>query len=209
VSLVDTWMHAHEINIQAYSGSGGAVVARPAGGIHRTVVPAGIFPCGDRHVLISCVSLGDWGRLAEAMGRPELATDPRYDTNEHRVEHRDEVIDIVKSWLAGIGDHERALELLSQHQVASALILTVAEAMEHPHNLARQAVRTVSDELWGEWTIPGVPIRLASVPEALPLFPRELGADNAEVLGEVLGLDEQEVGALTADGVLQQNLSTS
>jgi crotonobetainyl-CoA:carnitine CoA-transferase CaiB-like acyl-CoA transferase len=136
------------------------------------------------------------------MGVPELATDCRYDTNERRVQRRGEVLALINGWLARFADHNEVLEILGRFDVASALVLTVPEAIAHPHNRSRRAVRTVDDELWGQITIPGVPIRMASVGEELRLAARELGADNAGVLSEVLGLNADEIDEMTADEVL-------
>jgi crotonobetainyl-CoA:carnitine CoA-transferase CaiB-like acyl-CoA transferase len=65
----------------------------------------------------------------------------------------------------------------------------------------------VPDEVWGEITIPGVPIRFASVPVDLPLAARELGADNAAVLTGLLGYDPAAVEVLRATGVLRTDPS--
>jgi CoA:oxalate CoA-transferase len=202
VSLLDTYLGCHEINIQAYSGSDGHVVPGPTGNSHPTVCPAGIFPCGTGSVFIACVSPGDWPRLAAAMGRAELGDDPRYATNEERVARRGEVIDMLQTWLDDCGTVDGAVVALQAEGVACAPILTVPEAISHPHNIVRRAVRTVSDPKWGQITIPGMPIRFASVPNERELTAPELGADNDAVLRRVLGLDAAALADLRARGAL-------
>jgi crotonobetainyl-CoA:carnitine CoA-transferase CaiB-like acyl-CoA transferase len=200
VSLLDTYVSCHEINLQAWSGSGGTVVPGPG---TATVCPIGMFRCGGSWLFLACVSPPEWGRLAAAMGRPELADDPRYATNEDRVRHRDEVLAAVNGWLDAVGDPDEVVERLDAAGVVAAKVLTVPEAARHPHLLARRAVRTVPDEVWGEITIPGVPIRFASVPDDRALEARNLGADNASVLTGLLGYDPVEVEALETGGVLR------
>lgn len=202
VSLLDTYFHCHEINIQAFTGSDGAVVPRPSGGRHPTVCPAGLFACGPGYVFIACVSPGDWGRLCSAMERPELAQDPAYADNEARVTNADAVHALIEDWLAAAGDPHTAAERLSDHGVASAPILTVAEAIVHPHNLQRRAVRTVDDERWGQITIPGLPIRFANHPDELILDTHELGQDNEAVLARLLDLGSDEITDLYEVGAL-------
>lgn len=202
VSLLDTYFHCHEINIQALTGSEGEVVPRPAGGRHPTVCPAGLFACRDAYVFIACVSPADWPRLCEAISRPDLAHDPRYATNEDRVAHADEVHQLIEAWLDQIGDHYDAVEHLGGHGVASAPVLSVAEAIQHPHNIERRAVRTVPDERWGQITLPGMPIRFANHPEELELHAHELGQDNRAVLTRLLGLTAEQISDLESRGII-------
>jgi CoA:oxalate CoA-transferase len=206
VSLLDTYVSCHEINLQAWSGSRGEIVPGP-GTSGQTVCPIGMFRCGGSYVFVACVSPPEWGRLAAAMGRPELTDDPRYATNEDRVRHRDEVLGVLEAWLAEVGDPDVVVARLEAAGVVAAKVLTVPEAARHPHLVARRAVRTVPDDVWGEITIPGVPIRFASVPVDLPLAARELGADNTAVLTGLLGYDPAAVEVLRATGVLRTDPS--
>jgi crotonobetainyl-CoA:carnitine CoA-transferase CaiB-like acyl-CoA transferase len=202
VSLLDTYVGCHEINIQAFDGSAGSIVPGPSGATHPTVCPAGMFACGDSWILIVCVSTDDWPRLTRAIGRPELGSEPRYATNEARVAHADEVIALIEGWLATCADVVQAVTVMEAHAVACAPVLSVSEAMDHPHNRTRRAVRTVPDERWGTITIPGVPIRMASAPEA-DLAARDLGADNDEVLRRVAGYSPEQIASLRDRGVLR------
>jgi crotonobetainyl-CoA:carnitine CoA-transferase CaiB-like acyl-CoA transferase len=203
VSLLDTYLHSHEINIQEHSGSRGAIDPGPAGTNPPPVSPGGFYRCGDRWLFLACVADEDWRRLAAAMERPELGTDPRYSTNGDRVARNDELQAMVASWISGLGDPAVANELLDRHGVCAEIVYSVGEAMRHPHNLARRGVRTVPDEVWGEVTIPGVPIRFASVPEEADLRAHELGADTRAVLTDVLELSDEAIDELYANGVVK------
>jgi crotonobetainyl-CoA:carnitine CoA-transferase CaiB-like acyl-CoA transferase len=203
VSLLDTYLHSHEINIQEYSGSRGAIDPGPAGSNPPPVSPGGFYRCGERYIFIACVADDDWRRLATAMGRSELGTDPRYLTNGDRVAHNDELQKLVSEWVASIGKPAEVTDLLDRHGVCAEIVYSVAEATRHPHNLARRGVRTVPDDVWGEITIPGVPIRFASVPVERDLRAHELGADTREVLSEVLSMDEATIDGLYAAGVVK------
>lgn len=202
VSLIDTYINAHEINIQALTGSDGAVVPESAANRHKTVCPTGMFRSGESYVFIAVVSEGDWPRLCKAMNRPELIDDPRVATNEDRVENADFVYEAIEQWLDEIGDNQRAVEIMIEQEVAAAPILTVAEAIDHPHNVARRAVRTVKDDAWGEITIPGMPIRFAGYPDELPLRSEDLGESSAPVLKELLGYSNDEIRSLAVDGAV-------
>ncbi|RLA43364.1 MAG: hypothetical protein DRR06_12275 [Gammaproteobacteria bacterium] len=76
------------------------------------------------------------------------------------------------------------------------------EAMEHPHFVERRVVRKVSDRCFGEIDIPGMPLRFSKFPEELPLESPFLGEHNQAILGDLPGMNTDEVDALTAQGVL-------
>jgi crotonobetainyl-CoA:carnitine CoA-transferase CaiB-like acyl-CoA transferase len=205
VSLLDTYLHSHEINIQEYSGSRGAIEPGPAGSNPPPVAPGGFYLCGDRWVLIACVADEDWRRLSAAIGRPELGTDPRYASNTLRVEHHVELQRLVADWVTSVGDPRAVMARLDELGVCAEIVYSVAEAVHHPHNVTRRGVRTVPDDVWGEITIPGVPIRVASVPEEPDLRAHELGADTRTVLRDLLGKDDLAVDDLVAAGVVHEH----
>lgn len=208
VSLLDTYLHSHEINIQEYSGSRGAIDPGPPGSNPPPVAPGGFFRCGERYVFLTCVADEDWHRLCGAMGRPELALDARYLTNADRVARHEELQRLVGDWVAGIGDPYALNELLEQHGVGAEIVYSVGEAIRHPHNVARRGVRTVPDDVWGEITIPGVPIRFASVPAEADLRAEELGASTRAVLTDVLGMPPAAIDELYATGIVKGGEAT-
>ena len=141
VSLLDTYLHSHEINIQEHSGSRGAIDPGPAGSNPPPVSPGGFYLCAGRYIFVACVADEDWRRMATAMGRPELGHDDRYLTNTRRVEHDDELQALVREWIGGFDDPAAVTALLDEHGVCAEVVYSVGEAMRHPHNLARRGVR--------------------------------------------------------------------
>lgn len=202
VSLLDSYFHCHEINVQAYSGSGGAIRPTRSGSHHSAVCPFGIFRAPDGYVLVAVPVNHHWPDLCEAMGRPDLAADPRYATNAARCERRPEVDALLEGWLAGVGSVDAAIRVLEAHRVPVAPILSVADAVHHPHLRERRTVRTVTDRVWGELDIPGFPLRFSAFPDELPLEAPFLGEHNREVLSALLGRSPQDHERLVADGVL-------
>lgn len=201
VSLLDSYIACHEINIQAFAGSDGAVVPGPTGSTHPTVVPCGIFTVRGVHVFIACVNPIDWSRLAAAMDRPELGEHPDFRTNADRVVLKETIFAMIDDWLSGFADVDDAIAVLDRHGVACCRILSVPEAIAHPHNIARRAVRTVADDRWGSITLPGMPIRLVSATEP-ELRAEELGESSVDVLREINGYDDERIAALVASGAV-------
>ena len=141
--------------------------------------------------------------LCDAMGMPELATDPRFATAPKRVENQAEAIRIIQDWLDRTPDDE-ALERMDQHQVPVAPVLSVGEAMQHPHLRQRGTVRTVPDPIVGQIELPGLPLRFSAFPDGIPVQAPLLGSIISEVLENHLGYSAQRVKELEAQGILVQ-----
>ncbi len=201
ISLLDSYFHSHEINVQAYSGSGGKIVPQRAGHHHYAAAPLGLFKCQDGY-LFMVVMARQWGLLCEAMGRVDLAESPEFDTNMKRVERKDELVEIIEGWLSNY-KRDDALKLLEDLHIPVAPVLSVPEAMAHPHLIEREVVRTISDRGYGDLQIPGVPLRFSEFPEKLDLQAPYLGEYNREVLGDILGMSDADIDALANAGVIK------
>jgi crotonobetainyl-CoA:carnitine CoA-transferase CaiB-like acyl-CoA transferase len=202
ISLLDSYFHCHEVNIQIYSATKGEVEPTRSGSHHYAVCPLGLFKGKDRYMFIIALD-HQWPHLCKAMGRPELVDDPRYDTNVKRTEKIGEVAAIIEEWLAGTPDDEAALRRLEECRVPCAPVLSIAEAVAHPHLRERQTIRRIEDRILGELDIPGMPLRFSEFPRLLDLEAPLLGEHNADVLGRHLGYEAGKIAELEAAGVLQ------
>jgi crotonobetainyl-CoA:carnitine CoA-transferase CaiB-like acyl-CoA transferase len=97
-----------------------------------------------------------------------------------------------------------SVETLRSHRVPVAPVLSVREAMEHPHLIARGTVRTVNDPILGEFKIPGFPLRFSDYPEELEFDAPMLGEHNASILEQYLGYTPVRVIELEDSGVLHR-----
>jgi len=201
VSLLDAYFHCHEVNVQMYSGSGGEIEPTRSGQHHFAVAPLGLFQGKTTQIVIIAL-VNQWQNLCAAIGRPELADDPRFAKNDQRVENMEELIEIIESWLASMLSDEESIRILQEHRVPVAPMLSVAEAMAHPHLKERNTIRTVSDRAFGDVEIPGMPLRFSQFPDLLPLEAAFLGEDNEQILGDVLGYEGSRIGELRSQGVL-------
>jgi crotonobetainyl-CoA:carnitine CoA-transferase CaiB-like acyl-CoA transferase len=202
VSLLDSYFHCHEMSIEAWSGSEGDINPTRMGSHHYGVCPFGVYEAPDGFIFITAPADKEWARLCGAIGRPELADDPHFATNSARCERVPEVVAIVEEWLARQDSTEAALAILERERVPVAPILSIEEAMNHPHLRARGTARTVTDRVWGSIDIPGFPLRFGGFPDTLPLEASFLGEHNREVLGELIGVGDAELDSLSESGVL-------
>jgi len=201
ISLLDCYFHQHEVNVQAYSASDGKIVPRRAGSHHYAVAPTGIFRGPEGYIMILAL-LHQWPVLCKAMGREDLIKDERFKTNELRVANLQELVALIEGWLQGFPTDAAAIAALQVVRVPVAPILTVPQAIAHPHHRARGTVRTVSDRMLGEFDIPGMPLRFSAHPELPELQAPFLGEHNGEILTGLLGYDAARVAELERAGVL-------
>jgi CoA:oxalate CoA-transferase len=136
------------------------------------------------------------------MGMPELADDARFKDARARRDNNGEIKVLIEGWLQGFDTRESALAALERQRVPCAPVLTLNEAMAHPHLRARGTVRQVADPQLGAFAIPGPPVRFSRWPERTNLRADLLGAHNEKVLKELAGLSDAEIAALYDEGVL-------
>jgi crotonobetainyl-CoA:carnitine CoA-transferase CaiB-like acyl-CoA transferase len=202
VSLLDSYFGYHEINVAIHTATNGEVKPHRAGLHHFAVSPIGVFKCKIGYVLI-IVLPNNWARFCEALLRPELATDPRFADNTARMKNRDALNAIIEERLTAFPDATAAAaEFSGKFHVPVAPILSVEEAVKHPHMIERETVRTVTDPVFGTFQVPGMPLRFSGYPRHPDLRAAYLGEHNVDVLTRYAGLSEGEVRQLERDGTL-------
>lgn len=207
ISLLNAYFHAHELNVQIYSASGGATEPKRGGSHHYAVCPLGLFKGRERYMFIIALPR-QWERLCEVIGRPELAEDPELDTNEKRLANQERVIRMIEDWIATQPSDDDAIAALEKARVAVAPVLSIAEAVNHEHHRFQRTVRTIQDPVFGSLDVPGMPLRFSDFPDELPLEADHLGQHNEAVLTGKLGMSAAEVAALEREGVLVQDANT-
>ena len=203
LSLLDTYAHYHEASFQMYSLSKGAISPTRSGAHSWYASPAGVFKGRERYFILIAPLEQHWSKLCEAMGRPDMARDPRFTDNETRMKNLNALVDTIEGWIRSQPSDDAALETLKAHHVPVAPILSVPEALQHPHLRQRGTVRTVHDRLLGDLEVPGFALRFSDFPAPLELQAPLLGEHNAEILTEWLGYSPDQVRELERKGILR------
>ena len=203
ISLLDTYFHYHEAAVETYSLSKGAISPTRSGLHSWYAVPAGLFKAKDRYLIIIAPLDHQFAGLCRAMNRPEMATDPRFKLNADRLKNLKELVAAVEGWLQSMPSDEASMAVLKEYRVPHAPVLSVAEAVQHPHLRQRGTVRSVHDRILGDFDVPGFALRFSEFPERLELHAPMLGEHNGEVLGRWLGYDGDRVRELQKRGVLR------
>jgi crotonobetainyl-CoA:carnitine CoA-transferase CaiB-like acyl-CoA transferase len=154
-----------------------------------------------RWIGISASSQRTFERLAEAMGMPQLITDPRFVDNASRCEHDVALDEIISAWFAE-RDCDDLMALFEKAEVVAGPVLDIRDIVQDPQYLARQNIVPVPDDDFGSVRMQNVVPRFLGTPGEVRHAGRALGADNAEVYTQLLGLAPAEVDALVADGII-------
>jgi crotonobetainyl-CoA:carnitine CoA-transferase CaiB-like acyl-CoA transferase len=184
VSLFDAGVAA--LVNQAANHLLGGIVPRPMGNAHPNIVPYQLFRTKDRPIVIAAGNDRLFERSCEVLGVPELATDERYTTNEARVLHRHELIELFSKRLATRSASEWIIELEAAG-VPCALVRTVEEVFASPEGVA--TIQEVDDPVRGPLQLVAEPIRLDDVTPPARLPPPTLGEHTDEVLRELRELE--------------------
>jgi crotonobetainyl-CoA:carnitine CoA-transferase CaiB-like acyl-CoA transferase len=201
-SLIDSYFNMHEANVPKSSLRGSSFAPRRTGSLHPDGGPTGVFRYRDDEFIAVTVLPHQWHQLVKAMNMPGLAHDPRFDTARARRDNNAALQHIIEGWLGSFPSRDAAVAALETERVPCAPVLTLHEAMAHPHLRQRGTIRRVKDALIGEFDIPGLPVKFSRWPDPGDIAADRLGEHNEQVLRELLSLSDQEIDGLYADRVV-------
>ncbi len=160
---------------QAAGWLGGGVEPRRLGNVHPSIEPFATYRAGDGDLLIGAGNDRQFRSLAEAIGAPELAGDPRFRTNDLRVANRDELRPLLEGRLQARTCAEWS-ERLASAGVPAGPVQTVPEAFAYAGRLGLDVV----DDVDGVRTV-AFPAQLSRTPAATRRAPPALDEDGAEI----------------------------
>ncbi|MBU4336726.1 MAG: CoA transferase [Actinobacteria bacterium] len=200
IALVDSSVSALSSLTQVYL-SEGRVPARQGNGT-EAAAPGGSCHAADGVVVFAAGNDRMWPKLCEVMGRPELATDPRFVSNAQRVQHREELAALVDDWASAFTVAE-VVDKLRSAGLPAGPVLTIDQVVADPHLAgARDMFVTVDHPIAGPVRITNSAIKMSLTPPKARISSPTLGEHNNEIYQASLGLTENEINALAADGVI-------
>lgn len=159
------------------------------------VVPHSHYETADaKWVAVACSSDKMFGRLAQAMGRPDLADDSHYATMAGRLSHRDEINGLLAAWVRTM-TQERVLAECDRHQVPCGPIYSIKDIFEDPQYRARENVVEVASRA-GPISIPNALPRMSLTPSKFKHAGVAIGHHTEEILGALAGVDAQTLARL-------------
>ena len=191
-TLYDSAIALHQPHAPNYFMAG--LKPKLVGNSHGSLAPYANFPTKKGNIVIGAGNDGQFRKLCQMLGKPEMADDPRFKTNKDRVAHRPELEAELRELLKDRDADAFSRELM-KGGVPSGAVLDVPEVMEHPHTKHR-------DMVWQKdgYRNVGNPIKLSRTPPAVRSKPKKFGLDTRAVLAE-RGYSEAEIDKLVASGI--------
>jgi len=199
LALLDTQVAVLANQAMNYLVTG--VAPKRLGNSHPNIVPYQVFAASDGHLIVAVGNETQFARMCEVIGRPELARDARFATNAARVNHREEIVAILREIFAP-RTMRHWLDALERVGVPCGPINTIADVFADPQVQERCLRLDLPHPATG--SVPSVanPIRYSATPIAYRSAPPMLGADTDEILRETLGVTPDEIARLRKAGII-------
>ncbi len=191
-TLYDSAIALHQPHAPNYFMAG--MKPKLYGNSHGNLAPYANFPTRGRNIVIGAGNDGQFRKLCQMLGKPEMADDPRFKTNKDRLAHKAEMETELRA-LTKDRDGETFANELMKAGVPSGAVQEVPDVMEHPHTRHRNMV-------WEKdgYRNVGNPVKLSRTPPSVRSKPRKYGVDTRAVLAE-RGFSSAEIDKLIAAGV--------
>lgn len=177
-------------------------IEKRSGNRSSSSAPRNVYETADgRAVAISASAQPIAMRVFDAIERPDLKDNPRFEDNESRLENVEELDAILQDW---IGDHtrEEVIDRFEECEATIAPIYNVEDILDDEHYRSRDAVIEVEDDELGEAFVQNVFPFFSETPGRIDHLGSSLGAHNDEVYGETLGYEEDMLVNLEDEGVI-------
>ncbi len=200
VSLLDgqaAWMSYMAANYFASGDPPGRM-----GSKHPNIAPYQAYETADDYVVVGCSADSFWPRLCDALDRPDLLADERFEVNEKRVRNRD-ALDAELEAEFGAMTTEEAVETLTSHDVPASHVRDMEELFDDPQIEARDMRLEIDHPEVGTVEVPGSPMKFSRTPVTVRRHPPMLGEHTEEVLQEY-GYADEDLADLAAADVIPE-----
>jgi crotonobetainyl-CoA:carnitine CoA-transferase CaiB-like acyl-CoA transferase len=200
VSLYEPMFRLAESQVIGYDQLG--LVKQRRGNRFEEDSPRNAYETADQEwIAISASSDRTFGRLAVAIGRPELAEDPRFINNASRIANDTELDEIVAEWIRARPARE-VLQAFDDADVIAGRIYTVEDIFEDAHYKARSDIVEVPDSDFGSVKMPAVVPKFSRTDHGVRWPGGRLGEHNREIFTDLLHMSEEDLAAALAENAI-------
>ncbi len=165
-----------------------------------TAAPSGTFATKDGHINIAANKQEQWEALADALGLPELKTDPRFEKRDARKKNRRELTPLIEAKLKERNTAEW-VETLTALNIPAGAILGLEAALTQEQIVHRQSLKTIHVEGIGDLPLFNLTAKFEKTPASLDTPPPRLSAHTTEILAG-LGYTDAQMRALRDKGAI-------
>ncbi len=198
-ALYESVMQVMESLVPEYDVSG--IVRQRSGSILPGIAPSNVYPCSDGEYLIGGNGDAIFARLCQAMGQPELASDPRFATHVARGQHQTLLDDLISDWTRTLTIDQLEGAMI-EHSIPAGRIYRAADMLADPHIQARGAITSVPHPVHGEVRMQNCFPLLSDTPSSVRMAaPERPGQHNEEVYA-MIGIDAARLKDMEAAGIV-------
>jgi len=161
----------------------------------------GFFKARDGKVAIVSLTVRQWRDLAEIVGRPEMASDPRFSNILVQIQNHEEAVRLIEEWTAAHTSQE-IISILESKKIPCGIAHTVAQVNNDENLKQREMFQKVHHEKYGDIDIPGFPFKFSETPGSIRMPAPGLGEHSRFILEEWLGYTPNEVQELYKRGIV-------
>ncbi len=155
----------------------------------------------DGWVMLAAATDSIWKRFVETIGRPDMASDPRFRTDMDRFNNAPLIEQVVGEWVAAKTVDE-VVNLLQEARVPCGAVNTVDQLLSDPQVEAREMIKYIDYPELGKIPVPGIPVKLSLTPGSINTPAPKLGEHNEEVYCKLLGYNSDKLSALSREGTI-------
>jgi CoA:oxalate CoA-transferase len=204
IAMADCAINCLHQAVGAHTLTEGRVELKRAGAFNNDMPSWGIFKGKDGFIAISAATKVGWDRLTELMGKPELATDPRFEDRIERLKNNDAVVEYVEEWLAGFDHVSDVAALLQSFRMQSVPVFSVAKVIDEDEQFKlRGMLKELEHPVLGKMKFLTSPLRYTNHSASADTPPTAVAGESTdEVLKGILNMEDDELNALKTEGIV-------
>ncbi|SAK93295.1 formyl-CoA transferase [Caballeronia hypogeia] len=202
VSMFDATLSLTAALVARYAATG--VAQSRVGNRHPTSAPFGAYRASDGHFVVAVLNNKLFSRLADAIGHPELADDPRFANDTSRCTHEAALRACIERW-AATRPVDEVNKALGDAGIPVAPIQTIRQALDSEHARTRGLLVETDAADGSTSRLPAQPLKFSAYPKTCTTRAPRLGEHTSSVLADVLGLDSNTIAAFAANGIVRTN----
>ncbi|MDM5358411.1 CaiB/BaiF CoA-transferase family protein [Peribacillus sp. ACCC06369] len=200
VALYESVFSMMESTLPEFDRAG--VIRERTGSTLPGITPSNTYLSSDgKYVVIGANGDAIFKRLMNAMGRSDIAEDPRFENNSKRSEHADFLDALIEEWTKTM-PFDEVMTCLDDAKVPAGAIYSIEDIVNDPHYQARQMIQEVNVEELGTLKMPGIVPKMSETPGKIEWAGPKLGEHTDEVLSEKIHLSEEQIKSLKEKGII-------